>query len=108
MIGSYAWRELLAIRGPLVREVILEFYSTLRFREGLYTTEEMETDGFGAYWADNLRVIASRLSWQIIGLGFLLVDCIYHPGRGQALDKVTTTDLFYLRSIDKGTAVNVC
>ncbi|GJV95669.1 hypothetical protein Tco_1547246 [Tanacetum coccineum] len=28
-------------------------------------------------------------------------------GRGQALEKVTATDLFYLRSMDEGMAVNV-
>ncbi|GKE27794.1 hypothetical protein Tco_1443178, partial [Tanacetum coccineum] len=30
-----AWRRLFEIRGPLVHELILEFFSTLRFEEGL-------------------------------------------------------------------------
>ncbi|GJU66711.1 hypothetical protein Tco_1252970 [Tanacetum coccineum] len=30
--------------------------------------------------------------------------CFYISGRGQAPEKVTTTDLFYLRSMDRGTA----
>ncbi|GJR57569.1 hypothetical protein Tco_1499731 [Tanacetum coccineum] len=54
---SHAWRQLFGIRWPLVRELILEFFSTCR--------------------------------------------------RGQAPEKVTTTDLFYLRSMDEGTIVNV-
>ncbi|GJT27656.1 hypothetical protein Tco_0907931 [Tanacetum coccineum] len=60
MIDSYAWRALLGIRGPLVREVILEFYSTLR---------------------KPLRRLCHRL------ITFIIV------GKGQAPEKVTTTDL---------------
>ncbi|GJY98410.1 hypothetical protein Tco_0515320, partial [Tanacetum coccineum] len=48
-------------------------------------------DGFEAYWVGGLR--------EIVNKGDL--------SRGQALEKVTATDLFYLRSMDKGTAVNV-
>ncbi|GKE51546.1 hypothetical protein Tco_1551181 [Tanacetum coccineum] len=46
---------------------------------GLHTAEEMAGDGFKAYWV----------------------------GRGQTPEKVTATDLFYLRSMDEGMAVNV-
>ncbi|GKE27760.1 hypothetical protein Tco_1443144, partial [Tanacetum coccineum] len=35
LFTSYAWRAFLGIRGSLVREVISEFYSTLRSREGV-------------------------------------------------------------------------
>ncbi|GJW50693.1 hypothetical protein Tco_0092044 [Tanacetum coccineum] len=104
---SHAWMRLFGIRAPLVQEFILEFFSTFRIEDemgldvagslcfqlggarrsmtwrqfilalGLHTAREMAEDGFGAY-------------------------CIY--GRGQAPEKVTTTDLFYLRSMDRRAA----
>ncbi|GJR04775.1 RNA-directed DNA polymerase, eukaryota, reverse transcriptase zinc-binding domain protein [Tanacetum coccineum] len=40
---SYAWRMLLGIRGPLVREVILEFYSTFFIREGVLDLDAGDT-----------------------------------------------------------------
>ncbi|GJY38638.1 hypothetical protein Tco_0425002 [Tanacetum coccineum] len=73
--------------------------------EGL--TDEMETDGIvsdgdflGAipsytYIWDPLR----RLCHRLIAFNF--------SGRGQTPKKVTATNLFYLRSMDEGTAVNV-
>ncbi|GKE00050.1 hypothetical protein Tco_1388033 [Tanacetum coccineum] len=64
---------------------------------GLHTAEEMAIDGFGDYWTDNLREIASKAD--------LRDYCI--SGRGQAPEKVTATDLFYLKSIDEGTVVNI-
>ncbi|GJU98953.1 hypothetical protein Tco_1328224 [Tanacetum coccineum] len=127
----HKWIRLLGIRGLLVREIILEFFSTFRFREGLHTVKEMETDGFRAYWEAGLRVIASKAElayyWTRISSGgdFLgstpSYTLIREPlrrlchrliaftisGRGQAPEKVTTTNLFYLRSIDEGTVVNV-
>ncbi|GKE18024.1 hypothetical protein Tco_1425601 [Tanacetum coccineum] len=48
----------------------------------LHTTEEMAEDSFQAYW----------LGSEIIS------------GRGQAPEKVTGVDLFYLRSMDRATA----
>ncbi|GKE38960.1 hypothetical protein Tco_1462365, partial [Tanacetum coccineum] len=68
---------------------------------GLHTVEEMAEDGFEAYWLgtapsytyirDSLRRLCQRLiSYSI-------------SGRGQAPEKVTATDLFYLRSMDWGT-----
>ncbi|GJS94232.1 hypothetical protein Tco_0801200 [Tanacetum coccineum] len=85
---SRAWRRLFEIRGPLVHELILEFFSMFRFGEvvldldtaralqfqlggvrhrmnwrefilgmGLYTTEEIESVGFGTYWAESGRQI---------------------------------------------------
>ncbi|GJW41714.1 hypothetical protein Tco_0067559, partial [Tanacetum coccineum] len=66
---------------------------------GLHTAKEMAGDGFEAYWVGSLREIANKgdLSdyWARISSN----------GRGQALEKVTATDLFYLRSMDEGTAV---
>ncbi|GJT58350.1 hypothetical protein Tco_0993404 [Tanacetum coccineum] len=95
---------------------------------GLHTAEEMEEDGFGAYWLGSERVILDKgdLSdyWVEISSGrdFLrgapsytyirdLVRRLCHrlisyniSRRGQAPEKVTTTDLFYLRSMDRGAA----
>ncbi|GKB90027.1 hypothetical protein Tco_0962299 [Tanacetum coccineum] len=39
---SRAWRRLFNIRGPLVHELILEFFSTFRFREAVL---DLDTDG---------------------------------------------------------------
>ncbi|GJZ18845.1 putative reverse transcriptase domain-containing protein [Tanacetum coccineum] len=85
---SHAWRRLFGIQAPLVQEFILEFFSTCRIRDemgldvaGLHTTEEMAEDGFGAYWLGSERVIPDK--------GIL------------ASEKVTATDLFNLRSMDR-------
>ncbi|GJV46099.1 hypothetical protein Tco_1430635 [Tanacetum coccineum] len=95
---------------------------------GLHTTEEMVEDGFEAYWLGSERVIPDKgdLSdyWIEISsdrdflrvapsytyikdlvrrLCYRLISCSI-SGRGQAPEKVTSTDLFYLRSIDRGAA----
>ncbi|GJW71184.1 hypothetical protein Tco_0128101 [Tanacetum coccineum] len=71
---------------------------------GLHTAEEMAEDGFGAYW-DFLRGAPSytyirdpvrRLCHRLISYNI--------SGRGHAPEKVNATDLFYLRSIDRGAA----
>ncbi|GJW36962.1 hypothetical protein Tco_0059882, partial [Tanacetum coccineum] len=97
---------------------------------GLDTVEEMAEDGFEAYWLGSTRVIPDkgdlRDYWTEISsdrdflgpapsyiyirdhvrrLCHMLISCII-SGRGQAPEKVTSTDLFYLRSMDQGT-VNV-
>ncbi|GKD31519.1 hypothetical protein Tco_1242297 [Tanacetum coccineum] len=64
---------------------------------GLHTKEEIDTDGFRAYWTESLRVIASKDDLRDYWTGILLL----------APEKVTNTDLFYLRSMDRGTMVNV-
>ncbi|GKA87930.1 ribonuclease H-like domain-containing protein [Tanacetum coccineum] len=95
---------------------------------GLHTTDKMAEDGFGAYWLRSERVIPDKgdLSdyWDKISSGkdFLrgaplytyirdLVQRLCHRllsysiyGRGQAPEKVTATDLFYFRSMDRGVA----
>ncbi|GJT90305.1 hypothetical protein Tco_1079150 [Tanacetum coccineum] len=107
---SHAWRRLFGIR---VR---------------LHTTEETAEDEFGAYWLGSERLIPDKgdLSdyWVEIssGMDFLkgapsytyikdLVRRLCHrlisyniSGRGQAPKKVTATDLFYIRSTDRGEA----
>ncbi|GJS55309.1 hypothetical protein Tco_0628671 [Tanacetum coccineum] len=114
-----AWRRLSDIREPLVYELILEFF-----------TEEMETVGFGAYWVESARQIPDkgdlREYWigissagdflgtapsytsirdPILRLCHMLIACNI-AGRSQAPEKVTMTDLFYLRGMDVG-SVNV-
>ncbi|GJW90626.1 retrovirus-related pol polyprotein from transposon opus [Tanacetum coccineum] len=115
MFTSRAWRRLFEVRGPLVHELILEFFSTFKFGEaildldttgalqfqlggarrhmswrefilgmGLHTAEEIESARFGTYWAESARQI---------------------PDKG-APEKVTVTDLFYLRGMDVG-SVNI-
>ncbi|GKA09115.1 hypothetical protein Tco_0688446, partial [Tanacetum coccineum] len=97
----------------------------------LHTAEEIATDGFGAYWTDSLRKIATKVGlrdyWSMIPsdgdfLGAvpsytsigdplrrlchqLIAFDIFR--RGRAPDKVTATDLFYMRSMDEGMTVNV-
>ncbi|GJU25420.1 hypothetical protein Tco_1164041 [Tanacetum coccineum] len=90
----------------------------------------MATNGFGAYWAESSRVITSKADlsdyWTEISYAgdfFTIVPSyttIREPlrrlchrliafmiyGRGQVPEKVTTTELYYLRSIDEGT-VNI-
>ncbi|GJR37084.1 hypothetical protein Tco_1212768 [Tanacetum coccineum] len=71
LFTNHAWRRLFEIRTPLVREFILEFFSTCRMSD-----TEMGLD------------IADTLCFQL----------------GGAPEKVTSVDLFYLRSMDRGTA----
>ncbi|GJY27041.1 hypothetical protein Tco_0401767 [Tanacetum coccineum] len=65
LFTSRAWRRLFDIRGPLVHELILEFFSTFRFREDVtdfYTLGALQFQLGGA---------RHRLSWRqfIIDLG---------------------------------------
>nr|GEW10558.1 hypothetical protein [Tanacetum cinerariifolium] len=55
---SSAWRALFGIRWLLVREIILEFFSTLRFREGVLDLDSADTFQFQL---DGLR---RQLSWR--------------------------------------------
>ncbi|GJY40750.1 hypothetical protein Tco_0428020 [Tanacetum coccineum] len=66
---------------------------------GLDTEQEMATAGFGAYWAGSERVIPDK---GILGITGMIAYSI--SGKGQAPEKVTGVDLFYLRSMDRGTA----
>ncbi|GKD56893.1 hypothetical protein Tco_1290280 [Tanacetum coccineum] len=158
---SRAWRRMFDIRGPLVHELILEFFRTFRFSQaildldtpgtlqfqlggarrhiswrqfilalGLHTEEEMQTAGFGVYWAESARQIPDKGDMRDYWMGIssagdflgttpsytLIRDPILRlchrliaysiAGRSQAPGKVTVTDLFYLRGMDVG-SVNV-
>ncbi|GJT70255.1 hypothetical protein Tco_1029541 [Tanacetum coccineum] len=66
---------------------------------GLYTAEEMQTAGFGAYWADTSSY--TMIQDPILRLCHSLIACSI-AGRSQAPEKVTVMDLFYLRGMDIG------
>ncbi|GKB77708.1 integrase, catalytic region, zinc finger, CCHC-type containing protein [Tanacetum coccineum] len=110
VFASHAWRRLFGIRGPLVRELMLEFFSTCRFSDTVLDLDVADTFGF------QLRGLRRQMSWRefILALGLhtakeplrrmchrLVTFTI--AGRGQAPEKVTTTDLYYLRSMDERT-----
>ncbi|GJU21106.1 hypothetical protein Tco_1154448 [Tanacetum coccineum] len=86
MFTSRAWRRLFDIRGPLVHELILEFFSNFRFGKAVL---DLDTPGALQFWLGGVRLIACSVA-----------------GRSQAPEKVTVTDLFYLRGMDVG-SVNV-
>nr|GEU66331.1 hypothetical protein [Tanacetum cinerariifolium] len=112
---SQAWRLLFEVRGPVVHELISEFFSTFRFgkvvldrdtigalqfqlggakrhiswREftlamGLHTIEEMESDGFGTYWADSARQIPNKedmsANWRGSHLRGIFLVILYCEG----------------------------
>ncbi|GJV24879.1 hypothetical protein Tco_1377574 [Tanacetum coccineum] len=130
---SRAWRRMLDIRGPLVHELILEFFSTFRFGQaildldtpgtlqfqlggarrrmswrqfilalGLHTGEEMQMAGFGISSAgDFLGTTPSYTTIRepILRLCHRLIACSI-AGRSHTPEKVTVTDLFYLRGME--------
>nr|GEU83835.1 hypothetical protein [Tanacetum cinerariifolium] len=55
LFTSRAWRWLFEVKGPLVHELIMEFFSTFRFGEA-----EMDSTGFGTYWAESARQIPDK------------------------------------------------
>ncbi|GJU10738.1 hypothetical protein Tco_1133134 [Tanacetum coccineum] len=73
---SRAWRRLFDIRGLLVHELILEFFSTFKFGEAV----EMLTVGFEAYWAESPKTDPDRGSMGLLELGFSSDgDFLAHP-----------------------------
>ncbi|GJZ38848.1 zinc finger, CCHC-type containing protein [Tanacetum coccineum] len=87
---SQAWGRVFKTRVPLVRELILEFLSTLRFGEVLLDLDAPGTIQFrlgGAKRHPMLRLCHRMMAHS-------------RAGRSQAPEKVTVTDLFYLRGLD--------
>ncbi|GKB93283.1 hypothetical protein Tco_0979420, partial [Tanacetum coccineum] len=82
---SHAWRRLFGIRAPLVCEFILEFLRTCRMSD-----TEMGLD------------VADTLCFQLEGIRRRMIAYSI-SSRGQAPKKVTGVDLFYIRSMDRGT-----
>ncbi|GKB23429.1 hypothetical protein Tco_0862830 [Tanacetum coccineum] len=98
-------RRMLDIRGPLVHELILEFFSTFRFGQALL---DLDTPGVLQFQLGGAR---RRISWKkfIVALRLHTKEEMQTPsiaGRSQAPEKVIMTDLFYLRGMDIG-SVNV-
>ncbi|GJT07128.1 hypothetical protein Tco_0841590 [Tanacetum coccineum] len=105
LFTTHAWRRLFKIPGLLLggarrRMTWRQFILAL----GLHTFEEMAEDGFEAYCEflghapsyTFIRDPVRRLCYRLISYSIF--------GRGLAPEKVTATDLFYLRSMDQGTA----
>ncbi|GJU74585.1 RNA-directed DNA polymerase, eukaryota [Tanacetum coccineum] len=84
---SQAWRRLFDIRGSLVHELILEFFSTFGYGEAV-----LDLDTAGALQDPKLRLCHRLITCSIVG-------------RNQAPEKVTVIDLFYLRGMDVGSFV---
>nr|GEU41168.1 reverse transcriptase domain-containing protein [Tanacetum cinerariifolium] len=104
-------------------------YNDLKSKsDTLFETSEMSEAGFGAYWSGSERVIPDTGDlmdyWMEISsnMDFLgpapsyvfiqdpvrrlchkMIGCSI-SGKGQAPEKVTDVDFFYLRSMDRGTA----
>ncbi|GJT16850.1 hypothetical protein Tco_0875556, partial [Tanacetum coccineum] len=136
LFTSRAWRRLFDIKGPLVHELIMEFFSTFRFGEvvlDLDTPGALRGDGdcwirciLGQEYETNPRqggserlldrdLIYWRFPWYSPSYTSIrdLVLRLYHrliaysiAGRIQAPEKVAVTGLFYLRGMDVG-SVNV-
>nr|GEZ88962.1 hypothetical protein [Tanacetum cinerariifolium] len=79
---SRAWRQLFDIRGPLIHDLILEFFSAFMFGDVVL---DLDT--------------ARALQDPMLRLCHILIACSI-AGRSQAPKKVIVTDLFYLRGID--------
>ncbi|GJY56783.1 hypothetical protein Tco_0455898 [Tanacetum coccineum] len=90
LFTSRAWRRLFDIRGPLIHELILEFYSTFRFGQAIL---DLDTPGTLQFQLGGAR------RHPILRLCHRLIACSI-AGRSQAPEKVTVTDLFYLRGMD--------
>nr|GEW41732.1 protein ALP1-like [Tanacetum cinerariifolium] len=122
-LDSHDWRRLFEIRGPLVQELILEFFSTFGIVEGVFNLDT-GTLQFHLGGGESSRKIINKsdLSGYWTGISFVgdflgavpFYTLIWDPlmrlchrliafninGRSQAPKKVTSTDLFYLRSMD--------
>ncbi|GJW27053.1 hypothetical protein Tco_0040864, partial [Tanacetum coccineum] len=83
---------------PLVREFILEFLSTCKMSDTEMGLDVADTLCF------QLGGVRRRMTWRqfILALGLHTKQEIAKAG-GQAPEKVTGVDLFYLRSMDRGT-----
>ncbi|GJR93280.1 hypothetical protein Tco_0265454 [Tanacetum coccineum] len=88
----HAWRRLFDNRGPLVRELMLEFFSTCRFDDLVL---DLDAEGVLSFQLGGAR---HTMSWRQFILAIV--------GRGQAPKKVTRTGLYFIRSMDQE-AVNL-
>ncbi|GJS04201.1 hypothetical protein Tco_0320709 [Tanacetum coccineum] len=118
------------VRGLLVHELILEFFSTFRFGEAVLDLDTVgalqfqlgeaasarqipDKGDLSAYWrgitseGDFLGMTSSYTTIRdpMLRLCHSLIACSI-AGRSQSTEKVTVTDLFYLRGMDVG-SVNI-
>nr|GEV52288.1 hypothetical protein [Tanacetum cinerariifolium] len=86
----HAWRRLFGIQAPLVCGFILEFLSTCRMSDTEMGLNVVDTLCFqlGGVEEDDMEAVYSSVRYS---------------GKGQAPEKATAIDLFYLRNIDRGT-----
>ncbi|GJY64565.1 hypothetical protein Tco_0466025 [Tanacetum coccineum] len=121
---SRAWRRMFDIRGPLVHGLILEFFSTFRFGQAILDLDTPRTLQFQLGRAESARQIPDKGDLRDYWMGILsagdflgtapsytlnrdlilrlchrLIACSI-AGRSQTPEKVTVTDLFYLRGMD--------
>ncbi|GJZ61619.1 hypothetical protein Tco_0617756 [Tanacetum coccineum] len=119
-----SWRRLFELGGARRRMIWRQFILAL----GLHSEEDMAKPRFGAYWSGKERVIPNkgdlRDYWIKISsdrdflgtapsyihirdpvrrLCYRMIACSI-SGRGQGAEEVTGVDLFYLRTMDRGTA----
>ncbi|GJR33013.1 hypothetical protein Tco_1109245 [Tanacetum coccineum] len=101
MFTSRAWRRMFDIRGPLVHELILEFFSTFSARQipdkGYLRDYWMGISSVGDFLGTAPSYTAIRD--PILSLCHRLIACSI-ARRSQAPEKVTVIDLFYLRGMD--------
>ncbi|GJY87416.1 hypothetical protein Tco_0502044, partial [Tanacetum coccineum] len=99
---SQVWRRMLDIRGPLVHELILEFFSTFRRARQIPDKGDLRDYWRGISSAGDFLDTAPSYTLirdPIMRLCHRLIACSI-AGRSQAPKKVTVTDLFYLRGMD--------
>nr|GEW91431.1 hypothetical protein [Tanacetum cinerariifolium] len=88
---SRSWRRIFEIRGTLVHELILEFFSTFR-----------EISSAGDFFGTTPPYTSNKDS--MLRLCHRLIACSI-VGRSQAPEMVTVIDLFYLRGMDVGSVI---
>ncbi|GKD73152.1 hypothetical protein Tco_1331434 [Tanacetum coccineum] len=100
LFTSHAWRRVFELGGARRRMTWRQFILAL----GLHSEEEMAEPGFGAYW-DFLGPTPSYvyIKGPVRRLCHKMIACSIYD-RGQGAKKVTGVDLFYLQTMDRGTA----
>nr|GEW66753.1 hypothetical protein [Tanacetum cinerariifolium] len=99
-------RRLFEIRAPLVQEFILEFLSTCKIGSdmGLDLVDslcfQLGGDRRSMAWRQFIRALGLHTAEEMTEDGF----GTYFLGSERAPEKVTATDLFYLRIMDRGAA----
>ncbi|GKB52554.1 hypothetical protein Tco_0903307 [Tanacetum coccineum] len=98
---TFVWRKLLGIRGPLVgKEASSRRIATKSDLVNYWTRIASDGDFLGPHVSHTLiEEPLRRLCHRLIGFTIF--------GRGQSHEKVTTTNLFFLQSMDEGTMLGI-